>query len=163
VRTPNGEYPCANVLLAIGRRGTPRKLNVPGEESNKVLYHLAAPEQYRGQRVLVVGGGDSAIEAALSLSAESNTMTTLCYRGKSFSRAKGKNRDRISQAEADSRVQVLLESQVSEIADDRVTLETSGGAKELANDFVIVCAGGILPTPLLRAAGIEIETRHGEA
>jgi thioredoxin reductase (NADPH) len=163
VKTRNNEFQCATVLLAIGRRGTPRKLGVPGEESNKVVYRLAAPEQYRDRKVLVVGGGDSAIEAALSLAVEPNTVTTLCYRGKSFSRAKVKNRDRMSEAEADSSVQVFLESQVSKIAEGHVTLETSGGAKELANDFVIVCAGGVLPTGLLRSAGIEIETRHGQA
>ena len=74
-----------------------------------------------------------------------------------------KNRDRVAAAEAQSRLQVLLGSQVTDIAEDHVTLETKGGTKELANDAVIICAGGVLPTPLLRAAGIEIETRHGEA
>jgi thioredoxin reductase (NADPH) len=162
VTTRRGEYRCANVLLAIGRRGTPRKLGVPGEEQNKVVYRLVAPEQYRGQRVLVVGGGDSAIEAALSLADEPGTETTLSYRAKSFSRAKVKNRDRVTKAEANSSLNVLLESHVSEIGERHVTLETAFGVKELSNDIVIVCAGGVLPTPLLRAAGIEIETRHGE-
>lgn len=161
--TPSHEYHSARVLLAIGRRGTPRTLDVPGEDRNKVVYRLTAPEQYRGRRVLVVGGGDSALEAALSLCEEPKTRVTLSYRGRAFSRAKAKNRQRIEQAEAASEVQVLLGSQVAEIGEDTVTLETANGTKELANDAVVVCAGGILPTPLLRAAGIEIEVRHGEA
>ena len=160
--TSRGGYRCAKLLLAIGRRGTPRKLGVPGEDRAKVVYRLAAPEQYRGQRILVLGGGDSALEAALSLAAEPGTTTTLSYRGTAFSRAKAKNRERVAEAEANSALQVLLESRVTEISTDHVTLETLGGTKELANDAVIICAGGILPIPLLRAAGIEIETRHGE-
>jgi thioredoxin reductase (NADPH) len=163
VTTHGGEYQCAKVLLAIGRRGTPRKLGVEGEESNKVVYRLAAPEQYRGQRVLVVGGGDSALEAALSIAAEADTNVTLSYRGEAFSRAKAKNRDRVDAAARDSGLKVMLESQVIGINEDSVELETPDGPVPLANDFVIVCAGGILPTPLLRGAGIQIETRHGEA
>jgi len=162
IATQRGEFRSAAVLLAIGRRGTPRPLGVPGEERDHVVYRLTAPEQYRNRRVLVVGGGDSALEAALSLADESGTETTISYRGAAFSRAKVKNRDRVSEAEAASRLRVLLESQVSEIGENSVRLETPGGPKELASDAVIICAGGLLPTPLLRQIGIEIETRHGE-
>jgi thioredoxin reductase (NADPH) len=163
VTTERGEYRGARVLLAIGRRGTPRKLGVPGEALGKVVYRLAAPEQYRGCRVLVVGGGDSALEAALSLAEEPNTEVTLSYRGDAFSRAKAKNRERLTRAEANAELQVMLASQVVEISENEVVLETAVGRKVLANQAVIVCAGGVLPTPLLRAAGIEIETHHGEA
>ncbi len=160
--TRSGEYTSRHVLMAIGRRGTPRKLGVPGEESTKVVYRLAAPEQYRGQRVLVVGGGDSAIEAALSLAAEAGTETALSYRGSAFSRIKVKNRERLEAAVSAAQLQLLLESHVKEIGDNQVILDTPVGQKELANDAVIICAGGLLPTPLLRSAGIEIETHHGE-
>jgi thioredoxin reductase len=163
VETSAGRYTASKVLLAIGRRGTPRKLGVPGEELPKVVYRLAAPEQYRGQRVLVVGGGDSAIEAAVSLAAEPGTEVALSYRGEAFSRAKLKNRERVEAAAAKAELQLLLASRVSSIGASSIMLETPTGPKEIANDAVIVCTGGILPTPLLRAAGIEIVTRHGEA
>ena len=161
VKTTRGEHHARSVLLAIGRRGTPRKLGVPGEEQSKVVYRLAAPEQYHGQRVLVVGGGDSALEAALALVEEAET--TLCYRSETFSRAKAKNKEGVEQAAQAGRLLLLLSSQVKEIAERSVRIETPMGIKELANDAVLVCAGGLLPTPLLREAGIAIETKHGQA
>ena len=163
VETSIAEYSGAKLLLAIGRRGTPRKLGVPGEELPKVVYRLTVPEQYRGQRVLVVGGGDSALEAASSIAEEPGTEVTLAYRGEAFSRARKKNRERVDAAVARSEIGLFLSSQVRSIEEQLVTLETPNGAKTLANDVVIVCAGGILPTAMLRASGIEIEVRHGEA
>ena len=162
VRTPQHSYGARAVLLAIGRRGTPRKLGVPGEDQSKVVYRLVDPEQYRGQRVLVVGGGDSALEAAISLADEPQTEVMLAYRGDAFSRAKVKNRERVGSSEKDGRLKVFLSSTPTEIRPDTVCLETATGIKELANDSLIVCAGGILPTAFLRATGVEIENRHGE-
>jgi thioredoxin reductase (NADPH) len=92
VVTNRARYPTHSVLLSIGRRGTPRKLGVPGEEQQKVVYRLVDPEQYRGKRVLVVGGGDAALEAAVSISNEPGTTVTLSYRSNAFSRVKPKNR-----------------------------------------------------------------------
>jgi thioredoxin reductase len=163
VRTTRVEYRPTTILLSIGRRGTPRALGVPGEEQSKVVYRLIDPEQYRGQRVLVVGGGDSALEAALSVAEESGTSVTLSYRSESFSRAKPKNRKRVEAAEAEGALTVWLESNVIEIGEHEVVVETKGGRKSISNDAVIICAGGVLPTALLRDAGVEIETRHGEA
>ena len=161
VITNHASYLTHSVLLSIGRRGTPRKLEVPGEAQEKVVYRLIDPEQYRGRHVLVVGGGDAALEAAVSIAAEPDTTVTLSYRSNAFSRVKPKNRDLIQEAGDSRRVSVLLESTVKEIKSSTVLLDQKGKAIDIPNDAVIVCAGGILPTPLLKEMGIEIETRHG--
>lgn len=163
VRTANGSYRARAVLLAIGRRGTPRKLGVPGEESTKVVYRLVDPEQYRGKKVLVVGGGDSALEAAASIADEPDTTVTLSYRSEAFTRAKAKNRKRIADAEAAGRLQLLMSSNVKAIFPDRVELEQGGEVFAIPNDAVIVSAGGVLPTPFLKRIGIEVETKYGTA
>lgn len=157
----NTQHRASNVLLAIGRRGTPRKLDVPGEEHSKVVYRLVEPEQYRGRHVAVVGGGDSALEAALSLSEEPGTRVLLSYRGEAFNRAKAKNRERVMAAAEAGQLQVELSSQIKQITPDRVQLQTDKGELDLENDAVIVCAGGILPTPFLEKVGISVETRYG--
>ena len=162
VRTSLAEYRAAKVLLAIGRRGTPRKLDVTGEDLPKVVYRLIDPEQYRGQRVLVVGGGDSALEAAASV-AEAGGQVTLSYRGDAFTRAKPRNRDRIAAAERAGQLQLLLQSKVERIEQERVLLRSQDGHLILPNDAVIVSAGGILPSDFLRRVGIHVETKYGTA
>ena len=149
------------VLLAIGRRGTPRKLGVPGEELSKVVYRLNDPAEYRGKRVLVVGGGDSALEAAIVLSEEPGTDVTLSYRSAAFARARAKNRDRLEARVQAGRVNVALRSTVDEIGPERVRLRIGDDTRDLPNDAVVVCAGGILPTGFLRSIGIEVRTHHG--
>jgi thioredoxin reductase len=152
------------VLLAIGRRGSPRKLGVPGEESSKVVYRLIDAEQYRGQHVLVVGGGDSALEAAIALSEQPGTTVTLSYRGDAFARVKGKNRQRVEEQQKAGALQVLMSSQVASIQTRSVLLSLEDGREqELPNDAVIVCAGGLLPTQLLQSIGIRFETKYGTA
>ncbi len=163
VRTSRNRYPAAHVLLAIGRRGTPRKLGVPGEELPKVVYRLIDPEQYRGQKVLVVGGGDSALEAAASIAEIGETHVTLSYRGDAFSRAKPRNRGRVDLARERGALDLLLSSQVAEIHPDLVILEHSGQALQLRNEAVIVNAGGVLPNEFLRGVGVEVETKYGTA
>ena len=163
VRTGQGSYRTRSVLLTMGRRGTPRKLEVPGEESPKVVYRLIDPNQYDGQAVLVVGGGDSALEAALAVAERPGTEVTLSYRSASFSRVKQKNRLALGEAQRSGRVRVELESSVIEIEPERVRLNTATGPATLANQAVIVCAGGLLPTPLLQKIGIQFETKHGTA
>jgi thioredoxin reductase (NADPH) len=163
VRTTRGAYPARAVLLAIGRRGTPRRLDVPGEEQSKVVYRLIDPEQYAGQHVLVVGGGDSALEAAGSIAMGSNAKVTLSYRSEAFSRAKPKNRERVDRAAQSGGLQLMLKSKVLKIGPDYAEIEWQGKKRRLKNDAVIVCAGGILPTDFLKSIGIEIETKYGTA
>jgi len=134
---------------------------VPGEEQAKVVYRLIDAEQYRGQHVLVVGGGDSAIEAALALADETGTTVTLSYRSDAFSRLKPKNRERLQEAESQGTLNVMLKSTITMIEQDAVVLDQEGQSFEIQNDAVIICAGGILPTPFLKEIGVMVETHHG--
>jgi thioredoxin reductase len=161
VTTTRDRHRARAVLLAIGRRGTPRKLGVPGEELPKVVYRLVEPEQYRGNRVLVLGGGDSALEAAETLAAEPGTEATLAYRGASFSRAKPKNRERVEKAVAAGRLRLLLECEATRIEAAAVRLRRRDREASLANDAVIVCAGGIVPNAFLASIGVAVETKRG--
>jgi thioredoxin reductase (NADPH) len=161
VTTDRAEYRAAAVLLAIGRRGSPRKLEVPGEELSKVTYRVIDPEQYRNQRVLVVGGGDSALEAACSISEVPGTDVTISYRSDAFSRAKPKNREKVEAAEAKGDLRVLLSSTVSRIATEYVELMHENKPVRFDNDAVVINAGGILPSAFLRGIGIEVNTKFG--
>jgi thioredoxin reductase/NAD-dependent dihydropyrimidine dehydrogenase PreA subunit len=163
VKTSRNTYRTKTVLLAIGRRGTPRKLDVTGEELPKVVYRLVDAEQYRGRKVLVVGGGDSALEAALAVSDEPGTVVTLSYRGDAFGRVKAKNRSRLEEAQGRKRLQVLLNSTVKSIGAREVVLDQKGSSITLPNDAVIVSAGGVLPSDFLRSIGVQVETKYGTA
>jgi len=163
VHTNSGVLKTRSVLLAIGRRGTPRKLGVPGEEQAKVVYRLIDPGQYKNHHVLVVGGGDSALEAACSIADEPGTSVTLSYRSASFSRAKQKNRQRVEALQEAGQMDVLLSSNVISINPESAELEHKGTKITIENDAVIVCAGGILPTGFLKKIGIEVETKYGAA
>ena len=160
--TTKGSYKAPAVLLAIGRRGTPRKLGVEGEEHPKVVYRLIEPDQYRNHHVLVVGGGDSALEAALDIANEPGTSVTLSYRGDSFNRVKPKNRARIEEAKARQQIRLMLTSNVKAITPEKVVLKQGEQTFELPNQAVIVCAGGELPTPFLKKMGITVEAHYGE-
>ena len=162
VKTSRGSYATRSVLLAIGRRGTPRKLGVPGEDLPKVVYRLIDPEQYAGQKVLVVGGGDSALEAAASI-AESGGTVVLSYRGAEFDRAKAGNRERVRRVADAGQLRVLMSSNVKQIEREAVALDSRGELIEVRNDAVIVSAGGVLPSDFLRRIGISVETKYGVA
>lgn len=161
--TTKGTYRSKTVLLAIGRRGTPRKLGAPGEDQTKVVYRLIDAEQYRGRHVLVAGGGDSALEAAWTIAAQDNSTVTLSYRGDAFSRAKEKNRVAVDNAVKSGRLNVLLQSNVKSIGEKQVEIEQDGRMIQIPNDDVIICAGGVLPTPFLKSIGISVETKYGVA
>jgi thioredoxin reductase len=163
VHTTSGVHRARSVLLAIGRRGSPRTQGVPGEDLPKVVYRLIESEQYRGKSVLVVGGGDSALEAALALAGEPDVRVLLSYRGAAFSRAKEANRQGLEQAVAQGRIELHLGSEVEEITPREVRLQTAGGPLVTSNDAVIVSIGGQLPMPLLQQVGIEFKTKHGSA
>jgi thioredoxin reductase len=161
VETQSARYATRTVLLATGRRGTPRTLDVPGEDGPNVAYRLAEPARYAGRRVVVVGGGDSAIEAALTLARRGDVAVTLMHRGERFERAKPANIDKLTAAEADSRLAILREAAITSIAIDSVSFTWRGRPHALPNDAVIVCIGGRLPTELLQDIGVEVETRYG--
>lgn len=162
LHSSKGEYLARRILLAIGRRGTPRKLGVPGEHSSKVAYKLIEPGQYKNRSLLVVGGGDSAVEAALALSEQKGTEVTLSYRREAFSRIKTKNQERIDAAAQAGRVRLLFSSNLREIRPDSVLLEWKGKEQETVNDYVFIFAGGELPTKFLQQLGIQIEKKFGE-
>jgi thioredoxin reductase len=149
------------VLLSIGRRGTPRKLGVPGEEMDKVVYRVIDAQQFANQHVLVVGGGDSALEAATSIATEPGTKVTLSYRSGAFSRAKPKNRQRVEEMVSSGNLCVMFSSNVKAIHEGSVDIAIGEKIVPIANDAVVVSAGGILPSAFLKTIGIHVETKWG--
>ena len=154
-KTSEGEIACRSCLLALGRRGTPRRLGVPGEESERVLYQLIDAADYSHQNLLVVGGGDSAIEAAMGLAVQSGNTVTLSYRRSSFFRIKARNRDRLEEMTADGRITLLLDSQVTAVRDRHCALTIESKEIEIPADVIFVMAGGEPPYPLLKNIGIR--------
>jgi dihydropyrimidine dehydrogenase (NAD+) subunit PreT len=161
VGTDKGTVNARKVVLATGRRGSPRKLGCPGENLSKVTYKLDDPEQYNGCSVLVVGGGDSAVEAAVQLSKESDARVAISYRGPEFNRCRDANKKRITEAAAKNALTIHFNTEVASITDKTITLKGKGAAT-LENDFVIVLAGGELPVQFLQVMGVELRRYHGE-
>lgn len=163
VHTAVGEtFSTRAVLLAVGRRGSPRKLHIPGEESEKVAYRLLEPEELSGKRIVVVGGGDSAIEAALSL-AEKNEVV-LSYRGEAFNRIKAGNARKVSEAIKSGLLPVLFNTNLLSIETHQVRykFDDSDEIHFLDNDLVYIFAGGELPVDFLKKVGINFSTKRGE-
>jgi thioredoxin reductase len=164
VVTLSGEqFDTKNVLLTIGRRGTPRKLGIPGEIMEKVAYRLLEPEEISGKNILVVGGGDSAIESALLL-ADQNRVT-LSYRNDVFSRLKPKNGKKINEAMEQGLVDVRFRTNLVSIMQDEAILSSdiTGEETKIKNDLIYIFAGGELPTQFLEKVGIKITRKFGEA
>jgi thioredoxin reductase (NADPH) len=155
VQTSAGEFRCRNIILALGRRGTPRRLNVPGEDLAKVAYKLIDAEAYQGRRVLVVGGGDSAVEAAMGLAHQEGCQVTMSYRKAELMRIKQRNADRIAPLIADGTLKFLGATTVTSIHEDMVTLEGPDGPIIVPNDDVFILAGGIPPFGFLRELGVK--------
>jgi len=160
----NQTWRCRKVLIAVGRRGTPRKLGIPGEELDNVAYSLLEPDHYTDESIMVVGGGDSAIEAALALSEQPGNQVSVSYRKEKFSRLKPLNRLKLNEALEEGRIVVYRKTNVIENRKDSVVLQHEDGREEvMANNSLFVFAGGILPTAFLEKAGIRIDTKFGEA
>jgi thioredoxin reductase (NADPH) len=161
VETNAEAYKARRVVLAIGRRGIPRRLEVPGEEGANVLYALAEPEAYQGDQILVVGGGDSAVEAAVALAEQPNNTVRMSYRGDRFGRIKPGNRERIGHALDRGLLEVHWETNVSRIEGDKVWLKGKSREFSLPNDQVFIFAGGELPTGFLKECGVKVDTKFG--
>lgn len=155
LRTTGGEWRARSVILALGRRGMPRKLGVPGEELPKVMYRLLDAEGYRDQKILVVGGGDSAAEAAIGLARQPGNVVTLSYRREKLVRLKKKNQDALDALLASGRVKPLFSSQPVEITPGSVRLKVGDEPVEIANDYVFVFAGGVPPFDFLKKIGVR--------
>jgi len=160
VKTNRQVYSAQRVVMAIGTRGKPRKLGVTGEHLTKVTSLLTDPADHRGQRVLVVGGGDSAVEAAIAL-ADTAQRVTLSYRGKALSRCKAKNRQRLDEVVKAGRVVLRYGTNVAEIKSDTVVLKAGEQYESIANDHVIICIGGDAPVKWLESVGVKfVEQPH---
>ena len=166
VLTADGPVQARFVCLAIGRRGVPNRLGVPGEELSKVAYDLLDARSHQGRRVLVVGGGDSALETALGLAEQPGNQVTLAARGNSFHRARARNVERLEMARSGGRIEVLTRSQVQSIQGDAVELAIDEGIeaarKLLPNDEVFVMAGGTPPVELLERSGVSFDPQLRE-
>ncbi|MHC5062561.1 MAG: NAD(P)-binding domain-containing protein [Planctomycetota bacterium] len=155
-RSPKAEYRAKKVVLATGQRGNPRKLGVSGEDLAQVYHRLYSPTKYRDEKVLVVGGGNSAVEAALTLSERNKVW--LSYRKEEFARIFKDNRRLLEEAVAAGRVELLMQSQVKEFRPGEVELEVAGqDSKTIAIDHAFVLIGAELPVAFLKSLGIRLE------
>jgi len=160
VRTRTGSYRARQVCLALGRRGVPRRLGVPGEDASKVAFSLLDAHSYRDRKLLVVGGGDAAVETALALAEQPGNEVTLSYRKEAFFRVGPRNEERLDAAIEKERIAVLLQSEVRAIADEVVEIDVGDDRQTLPNDEVFVMAGGTAPTQLLSNAGVSFDNEH---
>ena len=159
VSTPKAQYRGRFVILALGKMGSPRKLGVKGEELPKVMYRLIEADHYVNKKILVVGGGDSAVEAAMGLAHQVGNTVTLSYRQGAFSRIKDRNAKRIDDFMKRGKVNVLFNSSPVEFREDSVVLDVNGTQQTLPNDFVWIFAGGEPPTAFLKKVGISFGER----
>ncbi len=159
VLTTNNRYQARHVILALGRAGEPRKLGVKGEELPKVMYRLIEADHYINKQILIVGGGDSAVEAAMGLAHQAGNQVTLCYRGERFSRIKERNVKRIEDCMRAGKVKVLFETNPVEFKTESVVLDRKGIREEIANDFVWIFAGGTPPNAFLKKIGVGFGTQ----
>lgn len=163
VRLADGEVRAHRVLLAVGRRGTPRMLGVPGDTGTNVTTHLIEPERWAHRRLAVVGGGDVAAEAALALAEQPGTRVTLVYRGASLYRPKPGLRDKLAAAAEAGAIALALDTEVVRVDPDALVVRRAGAEHRLAVDQVFACLGGDAPVELLQRIGVTMVTKFGEA
>jgi putative YpdA family bacillithiol system oxidoreductase len=154
VITQDARYRCHAVVLALGRTGTPRKLGVKGEDLPKVMYRLIEADHYINKKILVVGGGDSAVEAAMGLAHQVGNKVTLSYRQAQFSRIKERNATRVADAIKSGKVDVLFNSNPLEFKEESVVIDVQGEKREIPNDYVWIFAGGTPPNDFLKKIGV---------
>jgi len=154
VSTPKGQHRARHVVLAIGKTGSPRKLGVTGEDLPKVMYRLLEADHYVNKKILVVGGGDSAVEAAMGLGHQVGNQVTLSYRKAAFERIKERNSQRLQECLRKGKLKVLFNSNPKEFKKDTVILDVEGKPQEIPNDFVWIFAGGEPPTAFLKKIGV---------
>jgi thioredoxin reductase (NADPH) len=159
VHTPRARYKARNVVLALGRTGTPRKLGIDGEALSKVMYRLIEADHYINKKILVVGGGDSAVEAAMGLAHQAGNTVTLSYRKEGFSRIKERNAQRVEKAIKSGKLNVLFNSVPVKFKPESVVIEVNGTTREIPNDFVFIFAGGTPPTEFLKKIGVQFGMR----
>ena len=163
VNTTHGQYTASSVLLSIGRRGSPRKLGVPGENKEKVAYRLLEPELIKNKKVIVVGGGDSAIETALLLAEDGTNQVTISYRSDKFNRLKPANLQKVENTQKQNRLNIIYESNIIEIEDKQVLVRLKNNSTlPIQNDLIYIFAGGELPNKFLDKIGIKITKKFGE-
>jgi thioredoxin reductase (NADPH) len=155
LQTSQGTFETDYVILALGRRGTPRKLNIPGEDKAKVAYQLIDAESYQNQNILVVGGGDSAIETAVGLGQQKGNKVTLSYRKAAFTRIKTRNEEQLKRAVKAGWVNLETESNLVEIKDQEVSLQKGSTVETLPNDYIFIFAGGVPPFGLMESLGVQ--------
>jgi thioredoxin reductase len=156
VTTTKSQHRAHSVVLALGKGGIPRKLGVKGEELPKVMYRLIEADHYINKKILVVGGGDSAIEAAMGLSHQQGNKVILSYRKEAFTRLKDRNEKRIQESMQKGKVNVIFNSIPVEFKQESVLLEINGKTEEIPNDFVWIFAGGEPPTAFLKKIGVRV-------
>lgn len=151
------QYGCQKVILALGNRGVPRKLGVPGEDGPNVYYNLLDAAEFNGCTATITGAGDSALEAALSL-VRQQCRIRIVVRGDGFPRAKAKNRTRILQAIEDNEITAFFNSRITTIEAGTVSIAgpASRPPQQLPNDHVFIMIGGELPVQLLEKIGIAV-------
>jgi len=155
VLTADHQYRARAVVLALGRTGTPRKLGIKGEELPKVMYRLIEADHYTNKRILVVGGGDSAVEAAMGLANQLGNQVTLSYRKEQFSRIKERNAKRIEECMQRGKVTILFNSMPIEVRQHSVLLEVAGQVREIPNDYAFIFVGGTPPYDFLKKIGVR--------
>lgn len=156
-RTGKNEYRARRIILATGQRGNPRKLGVPGEDRENVYHRLYSPKHYQDEDIIVVGGGNSAVEAAVTL-AERNRVK-LVHRRDEFGLVFQDNRRKIGEAVEQGKVEIIWNAGVTEFGEKEATVEVKGEnrPRKIPYQHAFVLVGADLPSAFLKSLGIRLE------